>query len=65
MTHPPVDRSGDEVQVLEDSVIDLQIALDDDAAEQERVSRRRFRHMVQWDAARERLDAALGERRDG
>ncbi len=51
-----------DIQVLENNVVDLQIALDDVNRELEQVSKRAIRIMLQLDIAKQKLNAAQAER---
>ena len=53
-----------ELEVLRNTAIDLQIALDDAEADHEKAAARVIQLRVQLDVAQERLDAVPG-RRDG
>ena len=53
-----------ELEVLRNTAIDLQIALDDAEADHEKAAARVIQLRVQLDVAQERLDAAPG-RQDG
>ena len=53
-----------DIEVLKNSLIDLQIALDDAEADHEKAAARVIQLRVQLDVAQERLDAVPG-RRDG
>ena len=54
-----------DIEVLKNSLIDLQIATDDATADLEKAAARVIRLNVRLDVAKERLDAILAERRDG
>lgn len=52
----------DEIQVLENQVLDLEIESGDVYTEMDQLSKRALRIALQLDIAREKLNAAKGER---